>query len=60
MSVEDQVWFTLAAYNAGVGHVQDARTLAKRLKLDPNRWFDQTEKAMLLLSKKYRPFSYFD
>ncbi|MBF0266717.1 MAG: transporter substrate-binding domain-containing protein, partial [Gammaproteobacteria bacterium] len=52
MAVEDQIWFTLAAYNAGVGHVQDARTLAKKLKLDPNRWFDQTEKAMLMLSKK--------
>jgi len=52
MAVEDQIWFTLAAYNAGVGHVQDARILAKKLKLDPNRWFNQTEKAMLKLSNK--------
>jgi membrane-bound lytic murein transglycosylase MltF len=52
MSIEDKNWFTLAAYNAGIGHVQDARKLAKQLHLDPDRWFDHTEKAMLLLAKK--------
>jgi membrane-bound lytic murein transglycosylase F len=44
--------FTLAAYNAGAGHVHDARRLAEQLGHDPNRWFDHTENAMLLLSKK--------
>jgi len=44
--------FTLAAYNAGAGHVHDARRLAEQMGHDPNRWFDHTESAMLLLSKK--------
>ncbi|MGB5650990.1 MAG: transglycosylase SLT domain-containing protein, partial [Sedimenticolaceae bacterium] len=48
----ERMWFTLAAYNAGHGHVQDARRLARRKGWDGDRWFDNTEKAMLLLSKK--------
>lgn len=44
-------WFALAAYNAGIGHVQDARILARRLGKDPSRWFDHVEEAMLLLAK---------
>ncbi len=47
----EQTWFTLAAYNAGYGHVLDARRLATELKLDPDRWFDNVEQAMLLLAK---------
>ena len=48
----DRLWFSLAAYNAGYGHVSDARRLARKKGWDPNRWFDNTEKAMLLLSRK--------
>ena len=48
----DRLWFSLAAYNAGYGHVADARRLAKKKGWDPNRWFDHTEKAMLLLGRK--------
>ena len=44
-------WFSLAAYNAGIGHLQDARKLAKELGLDADKWFGHTEKAMLLLAK---------
>jgi membrane-bound lytic murein transglycosylase F len=51
LSVRDRMWFALAAYNAGAGHVRDARRLARRQGLEPNRWFDNVEKAMLLLSK---------
>ncbi len=52
MPVLDRMWFTLASYNAGSGHVRDAIKLAKQQRLNPNRWFDNVEKAMLLLSKK--------
>ncbi|MCG6969448.1 MAG: transporter substrate-binding domain-containing protein, partial [Gammaproteobacteria bacterium] len=51
LSVRDRMWFALAAYNAGAGHVRDARRLARRQGLESNRWFDNVEKAMLLLSK---------
>ncbi len=50
--VKDRLWFALAGYNAGWGHVQDARRLAEQQGLNPNRWFNQVEKAMLLLSKE--------
>lgn len=52
LNFSDRIWFSLAAYNAGHGHVQDARRLAKLKGWDPDRWFDHTENAMLLLSKK--------
>ncbi len=44
-------WFTLAAYNAGLGHLKDARWLATQQGLNPNLWFGNVEKAFLLLSK---------
>ncbi|MCP4042342.1 MAG: transglycosylase SLT domain-containing protein, partial [Gammaproteobacteria bacterium] len=52
MPVADRIWFSLAAYNAGTGHVRDARRLARRNGWDSNQWFDNVEKAMLMLSKK--------
>jgi len=51
LSVRDRMWFTLAAYNAGSGHVRDARRLARQLGLNPNVWFGNVERAMLLLSR---------
>jgi membrane-bound lytic murein transglycosylase F len=56
LPVTDRMWFTLASYNAGYGHVRDARRLAGQKGWDRNRWFDNVERAMLLLSnpKYYR------
>lgn len=51
LSVQDRTWFTLASYNAGFGHVLDARRLAEQQGWDGDKWFGNTERAMLLLSK---------
>jgi len=52
LGFNERLWFSLAAYNAGHGHVQDARRLARKKGWDGDRWFDNVEKAMLLLSRK--------
>jgi membrane-bound lytic murein transglycosylase F len=49
--VEERLYFALAAYNAGFGHVRDAQRLAKKMNLREDRWFNHVEKAMLLLQK---------
>ena len=46
----EQLWFALAAYNAGPGHVRDARRLARQLGLDGSLWFGHVEQAMKRLS----------
>jgi membrane-bound lytic murein transglycosylase F len=40
----------LAAYNIGYAHVEDARVLAQRLKLNPDSWAD-VKKTLPLLNK---------
>ncbi|WP_447969831.1 transporter substrate-binding domain-containing protein [Nitrospira sp. M1] len=52
LSVKDRMWFTLAAYNVGQGHVLDARRVARQQGLNPNRWFGNVERAIPLLSKR--------
>ncbi|HMM46006.1 MAG TPA: membrane-bound lytic murein transglycosylase MltF [Candidatus Macondimonas sp.] len=47
----DRTWMALAAYNVGLGHLQDARALAEHLQLDPNRWTG-VKQAFPLLSKR--------
>jgi len=51
INADERIWFALASYNAGIGHVSDARRLARQLGLNSNLWFDNVEKAMILLSK---------
>jgi membrane-bound lytic murein transglycosylase F len=50
---EDETNYMLAAYNVGMGHMRDARTLAKRLNKDPNIWRDLREVLPLLSNPKY-------
>jgi membrane-bound lytic murein transglycosylase F len=51
LPLSDRLWFALAAYNAGPGHVRDARRLARQEGWNADLWFDNVERAMLLLSK---------
>lgn len=44
--------FTMAAYNSGLGHILDARRLAKKHNMDQNQWIDQTDVFVLKLSDK--------
>jgi membrane-bound lytic murein transglycosylase F len=36
----DRTFLTLAAYNMGIGHLEDARILAQRSGLSPDAWLD--------------------
>ncbi|MDT7043903.1 transglycosylase SLT domain-containing protein [Candidatus Nitronereus thalassa] len=49
----DRRFFALAAYNVGLGHMEDARELAQRIKKNPDHWQDMTEVLPLLSQKKY-------
>jgi len=51
--LEEKTWFSLASYNAGFNRIKSARSLAIEMGLDKNKWFDNVEKAMLVLA---RPF----
>ena len=50
---QDRWWFAMAAYNVGMGHLQDARGLAGELDLDPDSWLDMRGVLPLLAQKKY-------
>ena len=47
----DRTWLALAAYNVGLGHLEDARKLTQKNKGNADRWVD-VKKNLPLLSKK--------
>lgn len=49
----DRTLMALAAYNIGFGHLQDARTLARRLRKPENSWHGVRSVFPLLQQKKY-------
>lgn len=49
----DRTWIALAAYNVGMGHVYDARNLARELGSNPDLWHDFRDVLPLLSQKKY-------
>ncbi|BBG59428.1 membrane-bound lytic murein transglycosylase MltF [Providencia rustigianii] len=50
---DDRMWFALAAYNMGYGHMMDARKLTEKLGGDPDRWLDVKARLPLLAQPKY-------
>ena len=49
----DRTYMALAAYNIGYAHVEDARVLAQRLKLNPNSWADVKKTLVMLNDPEY-------
>ena len=50
---EDRIWFALAGYNMGLGHMLDARRLTKNLGEDPDNWLDVKKNLPLLAEKRH-------
>ncbi len=49
----DRSWLALAAYNIGMGHLEDARRLTARQGGNPDVWNDVRERLPLLTQEKY-------
>ena len=49
----DRIWFALAAYNMGLGHLLDARRLTKSLGGNADNWLDVKKNLPLLAEKRY-------
>lgn len=47
----ERINFILAAYNAGSGHVDDARRLAKKYGKDPDRWLGNVDGFVLRMAQ---------
>lgn len=50
---DERIWFALAAYNMGLGHLLDARRLTKSLGGDQDNWLDVKKNLPLLAEKRY-------
>ena len=50
---EDRLWIALAAYNIGMGHIQDARDLTRDRGEDPNSWAALKQTLPLLSQKAF-------
>jgi len=49
----DRTWMALAAYNVGLGHLEDARVLTQREGGNPDKWVDVRKSLPLLTQKKW-------
>jgi membrane-bound lytic murein transglycosylase F len=54
---QERIKFVLASYNAGLGHIVDARKLAEKYGKDPNVWYDNVDYMIL---QKSNPVMYND
>lgn len=44
----DRTWLAIAAYNVGLGHLEDGRILAQRMNLNPDAWVNLKRSLPLL------------
>ncbi|MDP2196168.1 MAG: membrane-bound lytic murein transglycosylase MltF [Rhodocyclaceae bacterium] len=49
----DRLWFALAAYNLGMGHMNGARAFAPGLKRNPDDWYDMKQVLPLMARPEY-------
>ncbi|MCU7877541.1 MAG: membrane-bound lytic murein transglycosylase MltF [Candidatus Thiodiazotropha sp. (ex Lucinoma borealis)] len=49
----DRLWMTLAGYNVGFGHLEDARILTEHLGDDPDKWVEVKKHLPKLSLKKW-------
>src|SRR5438105_1146685 len=49
----DRTWFALAAFNIGIAHLEDARILAHKQKLNPDLWNDVKKTLPLLAQPEF-------
>jgi membrane-bound lytic murein transglycosylase F len=50
---DEKIWFALAAYNMGYGHMLDARKLTAQQKANPDSWADVKQRLPMLNQKRY-------
>jgi membrane-bound lytic murein transglycosylase F len=50
---ENRIWYALAAYNVGFGHLKDAMSLAEKMGKDAAQWVELKTVLPLLAKKKY-------
>ncbi|WP_412971057.1 membrane-bound lytic murein transglycosylase MltF [Glaciecola sp. MF2-115] len=53
----DRLWMALAAYNVGLGHLEDARKITELQGYNPDLWVDVKKHLPLLRQKKYYKFT---
>ena len=53
ISEQNRLWMALAAYNQGMGHLEDARILASQRGLNPDVWSDVKRVMPLLARPEY-------
>ncbi len=53
MNDDDRLWMAMAAYNQGMGHLEDARILARQSGLNPDVWSDVKRMLPLLARPDY-------
>ena len=53
IDMPDRLYLALAAYNIGLGHLEDARVITQRQGKDPDRWVDVREHLPLLTQRRW-------